>query len=313
LGLPTGFARRIARNTQIILQEESHLGRVADQAGGSFAIEKLAHDLDETAWGLFQQIEGEGGLEASLASGALQARVATVRAERMKNIARRKDAIVGVGEFANLGEAPVEVLKADPAPVLARARGAAVVPVSRGVGDLVRAAEAGASLVDLAGTGVPMVAALPPMRLAAGFEALRDKADVLGDRAVVFLATLGSLAEFNARSTFAKNAFEAGGLAALAGETEHGDDGALAASFKASGASLACLCGADAAYAERGASAAAALKAAGASGVWLAGRPGDLEASLRASGVDRFVFAGADVLAELTHAHGLLAAQGDAA
>jgi len=313
LGLPTGFARRIARNTQIILQEESHLGRVADPAGGSFAIEKLAHDLDEAAWGLFQQIEAEGGLAESLAAGALQARVASVKNERLKNISRRKDAIVGVGEFANLGEAPVEVLVADVAAVLARPARPSVRPASRGIGDLVAAAEAGASLTDLAdGTG-PNADALPPMRLAAGFEVLRDRADALGDRAVIFLATLGSLAEFNARSTFTKNAFEAGGLAALAAETVHSDDAALAAAFKASGSSLACVCGTDAAYAERGASAAAALKAAGATGVWLAGRPGDLEPALRAGGVDRFVFAGADILSELNHAHGLLAAQGDAA
>jgi methylmalonyl-CoA mutase len=78
------------------------------------------------------------------------------------------------------------------------------------------------------------------------------------------------------------------------------DDDALAAAFRASGAAMACLCSSDAIYVERAAAATRALSAAGARKIWLAGKPGDNEASLRAAGVDGFIFAGCDVLAALT-------------
>ncbi|WP_348240309.1 methylmalonyl-CoA mutase family protein, partial [Salmonella enterica] len=73
LGLPDGFARRMARNTQLILAEESNLWRVADPSAGSGAFEALTGALCEKAWGLFQTIEHEGGIVASLAAGREQA------------------------------------------------------------------------------------------------------------------------------------------------------------------------------------------------------------------------------------------------
>ena len=131
------------------------------------------------------------------------------------------------------------------------------------------------------------------MRIAAPFERLRDAADAA--RPTIFLATLGPLASFTARAGFARTAFEAGGIAALGAEDVHADDAALAAAFAAAGAQIACLCGTDGAYAERGAAAAAALQGAGCTAVWLAGRPLDPPTP----GVDRHIFAGGDILAEL--------------
>jgi methylmalonyl-CoA mutase len=113
----------------------------------------------------------------------------------------------------------------------------------------------------------------------------------------VFLATLGKLADFTPRAMFAKNFYEAGGIEALTGEGFE-DQADMAAAFKASGAKLACLCGSDTAYAEQAAGAAKALREAGAI-VHLAGRPGDLEAALKAAGVNTFVFMGCDVLSTL--------------
>ncbi len=105
LGLPDRFARRVARNTQLILLEESNLAKVADPAAGSGGIEALTRQLCEAAWSQFQEIETAGGAAAALEQGLIQAKVAAVRAEREKNIARRKDALTGTSEFPNLKEA----------------------------------------------------------------------------------------------------------------------------------------------------------------------------------------------------------------
>ena len=92
-----------------------------------------------------------------------------------------------------------------------------------------------------------------------------------GARPKIFLANLGTEAEFTARATFAKNFFEAGGIEAVGGETV--EAAALAAAFKASGAALACLCSSDKVYEKEAAAAAQALKTAGARHIYLAGRP----------------------------------------
>ena len=79
LGLPDAFARRIARNTQLILLDESNLARVADPAAGAGGFEALTDALCEKAWALFQEIEREGGILESLKGDKLQARIAAVR------------------------------------------------------------------------------------------------------------------------------------------------------------------------------------------------------------------------------------------
>ena len=152
------------------------------------------------------------------------------------------------------------------------------------------------------------VEALPSIRLAEPFEALRASADIAeaaGERPKAFLATLGSIAGFTARSGFARNLFEAGGITAPSGDgfAKAGatDLDALVAAFRSSGAKLACLCGSDDSYAAEAIAAAKALAAAGAT-VWLAGRPGEQEAALREAGVTNFIFAGCDAIAVLQDA-----------
>ncbi len=270
LGLPDDFARRIARNTQLVLIEESNLGRVADPAAGAGGFEALTGELCERAWSLFGETEQKGGLYAALASGAFQSKVAEARMSRAKNIARRRDALTGASEFPNIHEAPVSVLVGMPEPVASPAWSAAFL-------------------------------ALAPQRDAAPYEALRDRADALaanGARPKMFLANLGPVSAFTARAMFAKNFFEAGGIEALSNDGfESADD--LASAFRASGAAMACICSSDALYAERAAEAARALKTAGAKRIYLAGRPGDLEAAMKEAGVAEFIFVGADVLAVL--------------
>ncbi len=269
LGLPDDFARRIARNTQAVLLEESSLGRVADPAAGAGSFETLTDALCEAAWALVQETEKASGLHNALASGAFQAKVATVQAARARAIAHRKDPITGTSEFPNIAEAPVEVL----APMPAAAPASAL--------------------------------ALAPHRDAQAFEALRDRADAQaaekGARRSVFLANLGPIAAFTARSMFAKNFFEAGGIVAP-GNEGFADEASLAEAFKASGAAFACICSSDPVYEDWGQKAARALAKAGARHIYLAGRPGAAEAAWKEAGVSGFIFAGCDVVAVLDEA-----------
>ena len=106
LGLPDSFARRMARNTQLILLDKSNLWRVADGAAGSGAFEALTGALCETAWQLFQEIEREGGIVASLKAGRLQGRIADLSARRERNIATRRDLITGTSEFPGFAGSP---------------------------------------------------------------------------------------------------------------------------------------------------------------------------------------------------------------
>jgi methylmalonyl-CoA mutase len=319
LGLPDAFARRVARNTQLVLLEESNLAKVSDPAAGSGGVETLTQQLCEAAWHLFQEIEKAGGVFACLEQNLIQRKVTATRALRESDIARRKEVLTGASEFPNLHEAHVAVFDAKP--------------------------------VALAPYGEARIKfdALPPMRLAVPFEHLRDRSDRIlketGARPKVFLANLGTPADFTARATFAKSFFETGGIEAIdflpapsplpSGERstlqasgegvlapsrnpspsarerplpvgEVKDFAALVAAFKASGAALACLCSSDKVYAGQATAAATALQAAGARHIYLAGRPGEQEPSLRAAGVNDFIFAGRDALATLQEAYRLM-------
>lgn len=115
-GLPDSFARRIARNTQLILADESHLDFVQDPANGSGAIEALTASLCEAAWNEFQRIESEGGMLASLSRGLFQERVSGARQERAGRYASGERAIVGATVFPAKTERPVSVLEAERKP-----------------------------------------------------------------------------------------------------------------------------------------------------------------------------------------------------
>ncbi|KGI68132.1 methylmalonyl-CoA mutase small subunit [Mycolicibacterium rufum] len=104
-GTARSFARRIARNTQLLLLEESHLGRVLDPAGGSWFVEDLTSRLADTAWKNFQEIEAAGGFEA--AREQVRQRIAEVAGRRAEDIAHRRTAITGVNEFPDLAEMPL--------------------------------------------------------------------------------------------------------------------------------------------------------------------------------------------------------------
>ena len=273
LGKPDRMARRMARNTQLVLMEESSLGRVVDPAGGSWYVEKLTDDMAAKAWALFQEIEAEGGMAAALASGHVQGRIATVAEARAKAIASGRMELTGVSAFPKLGD---DGITAEPWP--------------RPSPD--------------AATATPAVT-VPPLRmtrLAEPFEALRDAADAhtqrTGTPPTIFLASLGEIADHTLRSTWIKNYLAAGGIAVLASDGYATPEAAVAA-FKASGARATCICSSDTLYVAHAEATAKALKAAGATLVLMAGRPGEREAALRAAGIDQFLFAGLDAVATL--------------
>ncbi|PYC69069.1 methylmalonyl-CoA mutase [Streptomyces tateyamensis] len=265
LGLPDAFARRIARNTQSILLEESHLARVIDPAGGSWYVEQLTEELARAAWSWFQEIERAGGQRAALGSGLVPERIAATWAARTVELAHRREPITGVSEFPRLAEQPVV---REPAPA-------------------------------------PLGGGLPRVRRSETFEALRARSDAAlaatGARPRLFLASVGPAAVHTGRTSFAANLFQAGGIetvqAEAAGESAVAE---LAERFAASGAVVACLCSGDQLYAEHGEALAAALKGAGARRVLLAGRPGERGAAYQQAGVDEFVFAGGDAVATLS-------------
>jgi methylmalonyl-CoA mutase len=326
IGPADELAQRVARNTQIVLREESHLGAVADPAGGSWFVERLTNDLARAAWDQLRTIEAGGGVLAALGSGALVDAVGEVADTREKQIAERKTPIVGVSEFPNLHEGAVErdpvsaeeiqrLLKAsvDSLDLGAhrdrlRAIAGSVNEAEREPGALTDACLAattgGADMYSVATVlqhGQPDLHMEPILqwRAAEVWEQLRTRSDQQPTRPVAFFANLGPIPSHTARSTWTQNLLAAVGIGAVTNDGFE-DMEALATAWNASAASLAVICGSDEDYAALLEPAVAALKKAGCPVVLVAGRPGEREAALREAGVSDFVFVGADVLTVMT-------------
>ena len=269
LGRPDVFALRTARNTQIVLQEESNLGRVIDPAGGSWYVERLTDDLARKAWGLFQEIEGKGeaGIEQSLLHGKLQERIRDSRKFISNRVACGVDPLTGTTTFPLLGDDGVTVAPHADVPSL---------------------------------EGERVVEPLTAVRFAQPFEDMRDAGDRVREKTGhyprVFLANLGAIAEHSARSTWIKNLLAAGGIEAVTNDGFETADEVVTA-FRDSGALAACVCSSDKRY-ESGLAGETeeALIANGAGHVYLAGRPGSLEGAFKSKGVSRFLFAGQDAV-----------------
>ena len=172
-GLPNDFSRRVARNTQIVLAEESNIGRVNDPAGGAWYIESLTRQIAEAAWAEFQKVEAAGGMRAALSAGTIAQALQGLNDKRAKLLASRKLPITGVSEFPNADEVPITGRSARPE--------------------------------------APAYAGLAWQRDSEPFEKLRDA--VAGTDAKVFLACLGARRDFGGREGFASNYFKIAGLA----------------------------------------------------------------------------------------------------
>jgi methylmalonyl-CoA mutase len=266
LGLPTPFARRVARNTQHVLAEECRLGHVADPAGGAWFVEKLTRDIAERAWSLMQQMQAHASPLT-----LLQVWVTEARERRRAAIATRRETITGITDFPQLDAK---------SPEFEEKAARAFRPVRQDAQEK----------------------PFDPIRWAEPFETLRAKAEAWGAPRV-FFANLATLAEFGPRAQWARNLFAAGGVSSIGPEEAHSSMETLIDAFRMTKARTAVITGADASYSEHAENAAQRLKAAGGDWVVLAGKPGERETALRKSGVDQFVFAGQDALKELTTLH----------
>lgn len=283
LGRDTARGRRLARNTQLILERECHLGEVADPGGGSYYIESLTGALARSAWCTFQEIESIGGMSSALLEGRVHELVAASAQVRRNRLRRRKLALVGVSEFP---------AKPDSADELAAERASAPNPVA--------SKPATTPFVQ----GCARLDPIPMQRDADLFERLRRRADDLASkskRPAVFLANLGPKARHNLRAEFARNAFVAGGFDVIDDEGSAGAAAREAAyvlgtRWSESGADFACICGHDDDYESSAAALAAALDGLGAKAVCLAGKVAAQQEDLKAAGVSHFLFAGCDLV-----------------
>jgi len=252
LGRPNSLGRRAARNTQLLLIEESHVARMADPAAGSWFIESLTSRLAELAWTGFQSIESAGGMEVILRDGSLEAEIWAAWTSRLDGLATRREPLTGVSEFPLLDE-----------PVLLRQAAA-----DQFVGWPVR--RLAQPFEDLRDES--------DRRLAAE-----------GHRPRVHLATLGDLADHTERTTWTTNLLAVGGIEAMGGDGDGAADAdEVAARFTTSGCDVAVICSSDEIYSRSAVAAARALTNAGASMVAIAGDPGILWDDLTTAGVHEF-------------------------
>lgn len=177
-GLPKtsrSFARRIARNTNLLLLEESHLSHVIDPGGGSYFIEAFTTQLADKAWDVFTSVEAEGGLQQAIAAGTVAKLLDDAHEAQRKDIARRIKKITAINEFPNLAEAPLPAdLRVEPSRVR---RWAAEFEALRNRSDAYM--------------------------------------EVRGTRPTAVLIPLGPLAKHNIRTGFATNLLASGGIEAL--------------------------------------------------------------------------------------------------
>jgi methylmalonyl-CoA mutase len=263
VGEPGPLGRRIARNTQLVLQEEGQLFRVADPAGGSWYVESLTDQLAQAAWSRLQELERSGGIIAALTSGQIADELAADTARRQDDLARRRRALTGVNTFPLLGDDGLDRSSVAASPAL-------------GLGEAERA--------------------LAPVRDAAAFEALRARAvaitEATGREPAIFLANMGPLSSHVNIALWAKNFFEAGGVVTVSGGVQP-DDAAQAAAFSAQGVRFAAICPGRDAEADAQASLVSALREAGAEAVYVAGAKQD---AATAVGADVGVRDGVDMV-----------------
>jgi methylmalonyl-CoA mutase len=117
IALPTDFSARIARNTQLVLQEETGVTKVVDPLAGSYYVEKLTHDLAEAAWALMSEVEDLGGMTKAVASGMPKLRIEETAAKRQADIDRGTEVIVGVNKYRKDSEDPIDIRDIDNAAV----------------------------------------------------------------------------------------------------------------------------------------------------------------------------------------------------
>lgn len=310
------FSRRIARNVQIMLQEEFGLLQPIDPAGGSWAVETLTRQMKEKIWAAFQGIEKEGGIAAALRAGTVQEGIAKVLADRFKNADLRRDRIVGNNMYPNMTETLLETRAEDTAALKAqrtkdieaylsdidtkhRDEALAAFKADGSVQNAVEAALAGATIAELmaaltAGKGAETVAAIAPHRWSERFEALRRRTEdykaAKDDNVKIFLANMGPIPQHKARADFTTGFLQVGAFEVLGNDGFKTVDEAAEAA-RASGADAVVICSTDATYPEIVPALAPKLhKVLPQARVFLAGAaPKDLIETYKEAGIDEYI------------------------
>ena len=331
------FSRRIARNVQIMLQEEFGLLQPIDPAGGSWAVETLTRQMKEKIWAEFQRIEKEGGIIAALRAGSLQESVAAVLAARLKNADLRRDRIVGNNMYPNMTETLLETRAEDTAALKAqrtadidaylsdidvkhRDEALASLRQAHSVDHAVAAALAGATIAELMtavteGNGAETVTAIAPHRWSERFEALRQRTEEYkaekNDNVKIFLANMGPIPQHKARADFTTGFLQVGAFEVL------GNDGfktveEAADAARASGADAVVICSTDATYPEIVPALAPKLhEVLPKARVFLAGAaPKDLLETYKEAGIDEYISVRAncyEILESLQKQKGMIA------
>lgn len=314
------FSRRIARNIQIMLQEEFGLLQPIDPAGGSWAVETLTKQVQEKVWAEFQNIEAKGGIVEALKSGYPQAQIAATLAERFKALEFRKDRIVGNNMYPNMTE---ELLDSRPEDTEALKK-QRIADIEAYLGDIdenykkdalanlkkaaagdvveaaLTAAQAGATIAELRAAiqkngEAENVEAIAPHRWSERYEALRMVTENYkkahnGDNVKVFLANMGPIPQHKARADFSTSFLQVGAFNVELNNGFKTTDEAAAAA-RESGADVCVICSTDKTYPEIVPDLAPKLKKAlPKATIYLAGAaPKDLEATYREAGVDDFI------------------------
>ena len=331
------FSRRIARNVQIMLQEEFGLLQPIDPAGGSWAVETLTRQMKEKIWAEFQRIEKEGGIVAALRAGSLQESVAAVLAARFKNADLRRDRIVGNNMYPNMTETLLETRAEDTAALKAqrtadidaylsdidvkhRDEALASLRQAHSVDHAVEAALAGATIAELMtavteGNAAETVTAIAPHRWSERFEALRQRTEEYkaekNDNVKIFLANMGPIPQHKARADFTTGFLQVGAFEVL------GNDGfktveEAADAARASGADAVVICSTDATYPEIVPALAPKLhEVLPNARVFLAGAaPKDLLETYKEAGIDEYISVRAncyEILESLQKQKGMIA------
>ncbi len=271
---PEPFSNRVARNTQIVLKEEAYLDKVIDPAAGSYYIEKLTATLIEGAWKLFLQVEEKGGFQKSLIDGFIQGAIRESAEHRMKNLATRRETMVGINQYPNLQEEMSSEIGDIPLPVIK-------LPEDQRI-----------------------IEPLDLFRGSKDYENMRLRTEnQAGKKPLVFMLTVGNLAMRRARAMFASNFFACAGFQIIDNIGFESPEKGARTAIDAS-ADIVVLCSSDEEYPGMAAKVLPLLKD-GCIPV-IAGYPKNELETLKQNGIEHFIHVRSNVLDELQHFQQLL-------
>jgi methylmalonyl-CoA mutase len=322
LELPEEFARRIARNTQLILNEESHLNQLIDPAGGSYFVENLTGEIAKKSWTLFRDIEAKGGILKAMESGFVQEEIDKIVNEKRNNFAKRRTTQVGINAYANIKEEKLKYKKSDNYKILKKRyeeydKKKNDKLISKIINEInlsdnyelvfekvSQAVNEGATIFDVA-SGLRKnqksefkINRVVVQRTAEIFEELRDASldfkNKNGYLPKVFLLPMGALKQNKARADFSKAFFEIGGFDVISQQRFHTVESAIDSALK-SDSKIAVICSTDETYPELVPQITYGIKGENKDKIIvLAGYPKDYVDKFKKYGVDEFIYLGCD-------------------